>query len=231
MSGSPAIGAGTQLPVASKDIHGESRSGSTPDIGSDQRLDSDADTLPDWWEILYFGNLTKTSTGDNDSPVPDRLTNWYEYHFGFNPLLALSPGNVVSDLYVAVFLRKNAADYPAEWKTDEDNDDLTAGEELYYGSSPLLADSNGDGVGDGISLNMGISLISNDTDGDGISNAAELASGTNPLLTDTDGDGVADHLDAYPLDPGRTSFTPGAAGDTLAPFITLIEPFGAVLVP
>ncbi len=65
---------------------------------------------------------------------------------------------------------------------------------------------------------------SNDTDDDGVSNLAEVANGTNPLIDDSDGDGVDDDADAYPLDPERTSFTPGAAGDTTAPLITLLEP-------
>ncbi|MFN4805378.1 MAG: choice-of-anchor Q domain-containing protein, partial [Akkermansiaceae bacterium] len=49
MSGSPAIAAGTQLTVASKDINGESRAFSSPDFGADQRLYSDSFSLPDWW--------------------------------------------------------------------------------------------------------------------------------------------------------------------------------------
>lgn len=231
-STSPAIKrSGTALAAASRvDINGEAR-GNTPDIGADEFVSIDGDTLPDFWERLYFGNLTKSDNDDNDSPSGDRLSNYYEYHFGFDPLLPLTPGNQVSDLYEAVFLRKNDVIYPVEWKTDTDDDALTAGEELYYGSNPLVMDSNGDWIPDGMALTLGLSLTSNDTDGDGITNAMEVAAGTSQLATDSDGDGVADNLDSYPLDPERNSFTPGGAGDTTAPLITLLEPTGAVPIP
>jgi hypothetical protein len=233
-STSPAINRSGVIPTSAShvDIHGEPRpTGSSPDIGADEFLSSDGDTLPDFWEMRYFGNLSKGAGDDSDLPSGDGLSNYYEFHFDFNPLLPVSPGNAVSDFYEAVFLRKNDPNYPAEWKTDEDSDGLTAGEELYYGTNPLLADTNGDGISDLVAVSMGISPTSNDTDGDGISNVAELANGTNPILADTDGDGVVDNLDAYPLDPTRSSSTPGAAGDTVAPIITLIEPVGAVPVP
>jgi hypothetical protein len=113
--------------------------------------------------------------------------------------------------------------FSLHFTVDSDSDGLTdLGE---------VADSNVDGIADIIALALGISLSSNDTDGDGVSNAVEVAAGTNPLVTDTDGDGVADNLDAYPLDPERSSHTPGGAGDTAAPLITLLEPTGAVPIP
>jgi len=222
---------GVVLVEASRfDIHGEVRD-NNPDIGADEFFSIDSDSLPDFWERQYFGNLTKGDQDDNDAPAGDGLTNYYEYRFGFNPLLPLSTGNAVSDFYEAVFLRKNEANYPQEWRSDEDLDGLTAGEELFYGSDPQLLDSNGDGIVDLMAVFLGISPSSTDTDGDGVSNALETANGTNLIVADTDGDAVADNLDAYPLDPERSTFTPGSAGDGVAPTITLLEPFGAVLVP
>lgn len=106
---------------------------------------------------------------------------------------------------------------------DSDSDGLTdLGE---------VADSNGYGIQDILATTLGLSLSSNDTDGDGVSNSVEMANGTSPLTADSDGDGVADNLDAYPLDPERTIFTPGGAGDTTAPLITLLEPADAVPIP
>ncbi|MFN4942951.1 MAG: Ig-like domain-containing protein, partial [Akkermansiaceae bacterium] len=227
MSGSPAIAAGTKLPVASKDIHGESRAVSSPDIGADQRLDSDSDSLPDWWEIQYFGNLTKTSTGDNDSPVPDRLTNWYEYLLGLNPLLATTPGSGFSDLYHAIYLMQEDPWYPQEWWLDQDSDGLTDNYELYHGTNPLLPDTNGDGVSDLLAVLSGISPTAGDTDGDGMSNALEILNGTDPLLMDTDGDGVHDNLDAFPLDASRSQPVSGSPSDITPPLISLLEPIGA----
>jgi hypothetical protein len=45
-------------------------------------VDSDADGLPDLWELQYFGNLNQTANGDPDA---DGLTNLQEYQQGRNP--------------------------------------------------------------------------------------------------------------------------------------------------
>jgi hypothetical protein len=45
-------------------------------------VDSDADGLPDNWEIQYFGNLSQTATGDPDG---DGINNLQEYQQGRNP--------------------------------------------------------------------------------------------------------------------------------------------------
>jgi hypothetical protein len=45
-------------------------------------VDSDGDGLPDWWEMLYFGNLNQ---GANDDPDGDVITNLQEYQQGRNP--------------------------------------------------------------------------------------------------------------------------------------------------
>jgi len=39
-------------------------------------VDTDADGLPDSWEIHYFGNLAESAAGDPDG---DSLTNVQEY--------------------------------------------------------------------------------------------------------------------------------------------------------
>lgn len=44
--------------------------------------DSDADGLPDIWEIAHFGDLSANSAGDPDS---DGLNNASEFHRGSNP--------------------------------------------------------------------------------------------------------------------------------------------------
>ncbi len=57
-------------------------------------LDSDANTLPDWWEKLYFGVYTGTSlTGDLDR---DGLLNGQEYLAGTNPKNPASALRVLS---------------------------------------------------------------------------------------------------------------------------------------
>lgn len=227
MPGSPALGAGTPLPVSSLDRHGEPRPAVAPDIGADQYLDSDSDSLPDWWEKTYFGNLTKASTDDNDTPTLDRLTNYYEYLLGFDPTKPDSLSNGNGDLFNAVFGSVHDSWYPSDWRLDPDGDGLTNGQELYYGSAQLNADTNGDGISDKAATQAGISATSLDTDGDGISNTQEILNGTNPLLVDTDGDGVADNLDPFPLDPTRWFAPTTASGDITPPQIVLITPENA----
>ena len=57
-------------------------------------IDQDQDGLPDWWEMLYFGNLNQTANGDPDG---DGLTNLQEYQLGTNPTLADTDGDGMSD--------------------------------------------------------------------------------------------------------------------------------------
>lgn len=47
-------------------------------------LDSDQDTLPDWWEEKYFGDLNETADGDYDG---DKYDNLEEYAKGTNPVV------------------------------------------------------------------------------------------------------------------------------------------------
>jgi len=47
-----------------------------------QNLDSDANGLPDYWEIQYFGAINQGAMGDPDG---DGLINYYEYQNGTNP--------------------------------------------------------------------------------------------------------------------------------------------------
>ena len=226
LPGSPAIGAGTPLPV-SLDVHGEPRPSLAPDIGADQRVDIESDFLPDWWEISRFGNLAKSGTNDDDTPTPDRLTARYEYLLGFDPANPDTLGNGSGDLFNAVFTSSADPWYPAEWRLDGDADGLSNGQELYYGTSPSNSDTNSDGVPDKTAIQSGISATSLDTDGDGVLNAQEIINGTSPFLVDSDGDGVADNLDAFPLDPSRRDAPAGTPGDVTAPQILLITPENA----
>ena len=62
------------------------------DQGTDN-TDTDADGLPDSWEITHFGNLNQNANGDPDA---DGLTNLQEYLFGSNPNSASSGFPVVN---------------------------------------------------------------------------------------------------------------------------------------
>ncbi len=56
----------------------------------DSSFDQDSDGLRDGWEILYFGSLNATSTGDDDN---DGLPNVWEEGHGLNPTINDS-GNI-----------------------------------------------------------------------------------------------------------------------------------------
>jgi len=45
-----------------------------------------AGSLPDAWEIAYFGSVTNASGAPNASPAGDGIPNWLKYALGLNPL-------------------------------------------------------------------------------------------------------------------------------------------------
>jgi len=57
--------------------------------------DTDADGLPDWWELLHFLVLTKIAAGDEE---PDSLSNLSEYMAGTDPNVA-DTGYIPNDKY------------------------------------------------------------------------------------------------------------------------------------
>jgi hypothetical protein len=115
--------------------------------------------------------------------------------------------------------------------TDSDGDGVPTWRELENGLDPLSADSDGDGLPDGAEVMSSQPGAHPDSDGDGVPNAVEVTRGTDPFNTDSDADGVNDRLDAFPLDPTRTTAPPPTPGDTTPPVITLIEPTNAIPIP
>jgi hypothetical protein len=81
--------------------------------------DLDQDGLPDWWERLWFGDLSPTAADDSDA---DGISNQYEYYIGTNP----------SDI---------DTDNDGVLDTDEDfdGDGVSNADELLLGSDPLIA--------------------------------------------------------------------------------------------
>jgi hypothetical protein len=148
--------------------------------------DSDADGLPDAYELLHTTPASATALRPGDDLDSDGLTNMQEYTRGTLPRDA-----------------------------DTDNDTLNDGPELTGvagrpATNPLLADTDADGVNDGAeshtgtwvsATNTGTNPIVKDTDVDGLSDGAETNSGTftsatntgtHPLRTDSDNDGAGD---------------------------------------
>lgn len=86
--------------------------------------DSDNDNLADFWENLFFGDLSRDGTADSDS---DDLTDAEEFQAGTNPTLADTDGDTISD---------------------SDELDGSANPFDNAPTNPLAADTDGDGYDD-----------------------------------------------------------------------------------
>jgi len=91
------------------DMDGESRPADIPgvgyddppdartyDIGADEYapVDTDADGMPDWWELKYFGDLSQEADGDYDL---DDLNNIGEYQHDLDPTNPNTDGDEAKD--------------------------------------------------------------------------------------------------------------------------------------
>lgn len=153
---SPLIGVGAASGGSLLDMDLEARPQQAPDIGADQWIDSDNDSLPDAWEIATAGNLTLLTGIGGDADV-DGLDDLYEY------LSLLDPVNV-----------------------DTDGDGASDGHEVSVaGTDPLRADTDGDDMPDGWEIAYGLDPLSHggfdDTDGDRFPDVFEFAEGTDPV--------------------------------------------------
>lgn len=119
--------------------------------------DTDADGLPDTWEIQWGLDINDPNDAILDTDL-DGLINLDEYAYQTNPL-----------------------------ESDTDNDGLSDSDEIYtYGTSAKLADTDYDTMPDGYEIEFGFDPTdiedgALDADGDGLSNAHEFLFGTNPL--------------------------------------------------
>jgi Bacterial TSP3 repeat/Thrombospondin type 3 repeat len=82
---------------------------------------------------------------------------------------------------------------------DQEPDGLTNEEEAFYGSNPIVADTDSDGMNDGAEVDSFYDLdpLDADTDNDGINDGTEYSGSTDPDDPDTDNDLRSDG----PLDP------------------------------
>ncbi|OYW73173.1 MAG: hypothetical protein B7Z37_22560 [Verrucomicrobia bacterium 12-59-8] len=118
--------------------------------------DTDADGMPDWWELRY--KLRPDAAADASlDPDMDGATNSQEYLAGTDAR-----------------------------KADTDGDGLTDGEEIHtYHSNPLLTDTDGDGLTDGDEVKLyHTSPLLGDADGDGRTDAEELRMGSDPAAAE-----------------------------------------------
>jgi hypothetical protein len=89
---SPCLNAGTVSNAPAKDADGDLRSDGQPDIGADEYTDSDGDGFRDWVEIHVYGTNPNAIDSDADG-MPD---DWEIIH-GFNPLIDDANGNPDGD--------------------------------------------------------------------------------------------------------------------------------------
>lgn len=131
---------------------------------------TNANLLPDLWEIEHFG---APSQNPNADPDQDGLSNWQEYALGTIPRLADPDGDSFDDR-----TEIDSGMDPLRWDAGEDvdGDGLPWTAEFAQGTSPYHCDL--------------------DSDGDGVTDSDELQLGTNPNLSDSDGDGIADFWEA-----------------------------------
>ena len=114
--------------------------------------DTDGDGLPDAWEMLHFGDLDETGTGDPDL---DTYTNAAELTAGTDPADRLSnPGDLDSDgLPDAWEILHFGSTGAQDGEDDPDGDFADNASEQAAGSSPRdplsWPDSDGDGMNDG----------------------------------------------------------------------------------
>ncbi|PTY01859.1 hypothetical protein DB347_25225 [Opitutaceae bacterium EW11] len=90
-------------------------------------------------------------------------------------------------------------------------------------------DCNLDGFTDEKDVGLAVDPYELDADHDGVPNFVELSNGTDPLNSDTDRDSVMDGIDAYPLDPARSTIPVADPNDHTGPTVTLTTPSEATL--
>ncbi|MBN2230788.1 MAG: hypothetical protein JW779_14460 [Candidatus Thorarchaeota archaeon] len=153
-------------------------------------LDNDSDGLPDWTELYRLGTNPQSNDTDSDS-MPD---GW-EVLYGLDPLNSSDAYDDLDDDSLANYLEYSFGTLASN--PDSDNDTLLDGTEIYnYHTNPLSNDTDSDLMPDGWEIQYGLDPLvddaSEDADGDGLINLYEYIAGTNPLLEDTDADGYPD---------------------------------------
>lgn len=124
--------------------------------------DADGDGLTCYDEYTFYGTDPETFDTDGDG-VNDGL----EIYYGSNPLVA--DANVYPDRGVQQLLD---SDGDGLWDVDERG---------FYGTNPVVVDTDGDSIGDGEEVYYGSNPMAYDTDGDGVDDGSELRLGWNPL--------------------------------------------------
>ncbi len=148
--------------------------------------DTDADGMPDAFELLHTSPASTTSLVPSADLDSDGLTNLQEYQRGTLPLDSDTDNDTLLDGPELSGVGSRPATSPTD--ADSDNDTIDDGAEsntgiwvslTNRGTNPTKSDTDSDGLNDGYENNSGTYV-------------SETNTGTNPLVRDTDGDNVED---------------------------------------
>jgi Concanavalin A-like lectin/glucanases superfamily/Bacterial TSP3 repeat len=165
--------------------------------------DTDGDSLSDGWEVAN-GLDPLSAVGENGAtgdPDGDLLSNADELSYGSDPQMIDTDSDGLCD-GEDVFVYSSDYRY-LDWAAagivyTDAGDVRTFKGELTAGSSPVVADSDGDGLNDGEEISLGTLPDDPDTDGDGMGDGWEATNGLNPLdPADAGLDGDTDGLTNY----------------------------------
>jgi|GEM_PF-5195018 len=207
--------------------------------------DADSDGLTDSQETIYG-----TDPNDPDSD-DDGVLDGEEVALGTDPLSTDSDGDGLTDgeeennvddpsttaVPSAVSSPTDACDPdPSVDACDQDNDGLTNTEEAAAGTSPTIADTDGDGHLDGVEVTDGVSdplvitSVPADADGDGVPDSVETTASTDPsdnldFTLDSDSDGHPDYVEiGAGSDPNSGASTPtDTDGDLVPDFVEIMQ--------
>jgi hypothetical protein len=187
-------------------------------------LDRDRDSLPDYFEYRWFGDLDEIATGDPDG---DGLSNSQECIRGLNPRHVDTDQDGLRDDYEIFVSHTDPA------MADSDGDGYPDGYEVEKGWSPLnpenaLVDADGNGIHDGWDFALKYNPFTADSDQDGLRDHQEFRIGSNPFgLADSNADGISDRIAWF---SGVSAFLLDQDGDGLSNSEELIrgtDPFSS----
>ncbi len=180
----------------------EFTNGFNPADPSDSLTDSNQNGIADRWEITHFGALGVDPSADPDK---DGLSNLLEFQSHANPHAFDTDADGLPDGFEHFSIHLD----PLVWNNknlDSDGDGISDLMEAIYGLNPDADDSSGDvdqdGLTNGQEIAFGSSPLDADLDGDELSDLGELQNQTNPWNRDTDSDGLPDGWEVhYGLNP------------------------------
>lgn len=202
-----------------------------PDSDDDGLLDSEEvltyNTNPLNWDSDNDSITYPNEYGEMTWPMSDGMEVLV---YGTNPMSSDTDNDGLSDsieLYLASGRIPNFEPIPLNvLDNDTDNDGMSDGEELrilnisdiiypyislepilYYGSSPVMFDTDNDGLNDTFEVfTLGSNPASNDSDGDGLSDYDEYFNhNTSVIYNDTDYDGISDYEELFGVNTSEYS--------------------------